>query len=204
MASTATASATYKTQRGGLVSQPVSACPIYCDKATLLTGYSGSRRDFQLCGVCLCTCDSSDAARSAIGTHWCGARLILFGRTIGTAGQNRVCNLSDRISNHCAACASRQGGLVGRRDSGTCTTTWYVFPSTPNLSLRKELTRDVIRLPFLLRFCRRILNRHDLQDCAQVRSQEPAHLPLHLLDDRFRLNHVHQGFWHCAQDDFCG
>jgi hypothetical protein len=71
-----------------------------------------------------------------------------------------------------------------------------IQPGTPIQALNQHsiLTSDS-RFPLLLPFRRRLLHLHDLQDRAQVWSQEPAHLPFHLLDNRLRLNHVHQGVW---------
>ena len=75
---------------------------------------------------------------------------------------------------------------------------------SPSPGREAQLTLYGFRLPLLLCLRRRLLHRHDIQNCAQVRSQEPPHLPFHLLHIWLRLNHVHQGLWYRAQDDVCG
>lgn len=106
--------------------------------------------------------------------------------------------MSDRLRHYRTTRAAGQGGSVGRGDSGPCSTAWYVYPSFPYAFVQQRLTRHGYRLPLLLRLLRRLLRLHDLQDRAQVRSQEPPHLPFHLLNIRFRFHHVHQGFRYCA------
>lgn len=59
------------------------------------------------------------------------------------------------------------------------------------------------RIPSLLLRGRRVRQCHDLQDCAHPRQEEPADLPLDLLDCRIRLCHVRQGLRHCGQAHFC-
>jgi hypothetical protein len=60
------------------------------------------------------------------------------------------------------------------------------------------------RLSLLLPLCRRLFHLHDLQDRPEIWSQEPAHLPLHLLDHWLSLYYVHQGIRSSTQNDLCG
>jgi hypothetical protein len=95
---------------------------------------------------------------------------------------------------HRSARTPGRGYRDGGRDSQLC--------HSARCALEYVALSDT-RFPELLPAGSNLCSSDDIQSCTDLRQEESPRLPIHLLDGRIRLRHVHQGLWNRGKIDFC-